>query len=118
LCQWRTRSRSFRLIACPVLLLFNLSLASPSSGAQQSPLPPAASPEEVRAYEAFRAWITTQPSDVRQADDDVVYRRCAERLRAQGQSQKDAASTIELLKKIGDRAEIERWNPGAKRSGT
>ena len=99
-----------RLIACFVLLLFTLPIASPSLVAQQSPLPPTATSEEVRVYEAFRAWITSQPRDVQQADDDVVYRRYVDRLRAQGQSEKDAASTIELLKKIGDRAEVERWN--------
>src|SRR6516162_1866576 len=99
-----------RLIACFVLLLFTLPIASPSLVAQQSPLPPAATPEEVRVYEAFRTWITSQPRDVQQADDDVVYTRYLDRLRAQGQSEKDAAATIELLKKIGDRAEVERWN--------
>ena len=85
---------------CPVL----------DYAAQQSPLPPTATAEEVRIYEAFRAWITSQPVEVQQADDDVVYQRYTSALQAEGKSQKEAASTIELLKKIGDRAEIERWN--------
>ena len=99
-----------RLIVGLVLVLFNLSIAQSSSAAQQTPLPPTATAEEVRVYEAFRAWITSQPRDVQQADDDVVFGRYATTLRAQGQSEKDTASTIALLKKIGDRAEIERWN--------
>lgn len=99
-----------RLIACLVPLLFILSIASRSFTAQQPPLSPAATPEEVRVYEAFRAWITSQPKEVQQADDDVVFGRYTATLRGQGQSEKDAAATIALLKKIGDRAEVERWN--------
>ena len=40
-----------------------LSLALPVS-AQQSPLGPTATAEEVRTYEAFRSWITQQPVEV------------------------------------------------------
>lgn len=81
-----------------------------SDAAQQSPLSPAATPEEVQTYEAFRSWITSQPKDVQNADDEVVFGRYAAALRAQGKSDRDATTTIALLKAIGDRAEIERWN--------
>jgi SAM-dependent methyltransferase len=47
---------------------------------------------------------------VQQADDAVVFQRYIATLRAQGQSQQDAESTVALLRKLGDRAEIERWN--------
>ncbi|HUK36027.1 MAG TPA: class I SAM-dependent methyltransferase [Vicinamibacterales bacterium] len=96
-------------VACLALLVLIAGIAV-SSAAPQSPTPPAATPEEVRVYEAFRAWITAQPRDLQDADDEVVYRRYAATLEAQGHSRKDAASTIALLRKIGDHAEIERWN--------
>lgn len=92
-------------------LLLSVALWSvPSYAVQQSRLPPTATPEEVRTYEAFRAWITSQPRDVQQADLEAVFQRYAAELQKQGKSQRDAASTIALLKAIGDRAEIERWN--------
>ena len=81
-----------------------------SGAAQQSPLSPTATPEEVQTYEAFRSWITSQPVDVQNADDEVVYARYAAALRTQGKSERDTTTTIALLKAIGDRAEIERWN--------
>jgi SAM-dependent methyltransferase len=81
-----------------------------SDAAQQSPPSPAATPEEVQTYEAFRSWITSQPTDVQNADDEVVFARYTAALRAQGKSERDATTTIALLKAIGDRAEIERWN--------
>jgi SAM-dependent methyltransferase len=77
---------------------------------QQSPLPPSATAAEVRTYEAFRSWLSSQPPDVQNADDEVVYRRYAAELRAQKKSERDVAATIAALKAIGDRAEIERWN--------
>ena len=64
----------------------------------------------MRTYEAFRAWINSQPAEVQRADDDVVFQRYAAVLQAEGKSQKEAASTIDVLRKIGDRAEVERWN--------
>jgi 2-polyprenyl-3-methyl-5-hydroxy-6-metoxy-1,4-benzoquinol methylase len=78
--------------------------------AQQSALGPRTTPEELKTYEAFRAWIISQPVDVQRADDEVVYRRYAADLRAHGKSEQEAASTIQLLKTLGDRAEVERWN--------
>jgi SAM-dependent methyltransferase len=96
---------SFRVLAFVVALSLGLTVS-----AQQSPLGRAATAEEVRTYEAFRAWITQQPVAVQQSDDEAVYQRYTSELRKLGNSQKDAASAIALLKAIGDRAEIERWN--------
>jgi|KBSSwiStaDraftv2_1062776.scaffolds.fasta_scaffold117231_1 SAM-dependent methyltransferase len=81
-----------------------------ATAAQQSPLSPTATPEEVQTYEAFRSWITSQPASVQNADDEVVYQRYTAELRTKGKSERDAATTIASLKAIGDRAEIERWN--------
>src|SRR5262249_26354340 len=60
--------------------------------------------------EALRAWLTAQPADVQQADDAAVFRRYVVFLQSQGKSAAEAAATVESLRKIGDRAEIERWN--------
>ena len=78
--------------------------------AQQSPLGPTATAEEVRVYEAFRLWITQQPVAIQNADDGVVFQRYSAELRTQGKSERDVTATIASLKSIGDRAEIERWN--------
>src|SRR5215471_18508408 len=97
-----------RRIVAVVLLV---SLGSASSAAAAAPQArPLATDEEQRVYEAFRAWIAAQPPDVRQADDDAVYRKYAALLQTQGKSAKEASSTIEVLRRLGDRAEIERWN--------
>jgi SAM-dependent methyltransferase len=92
------------------LFLFVGLSALASDAAQQSPLSPAVTPEEVRTYEAFRSWMTSQPANVQKADDEIVFQRYAEELRTKGTSQRDIATTIGSLKTIGDRAEIERWN--------
>ena len=39
----------------------------PQYAAQQSPVGPTATPEQVRTYEAFRLWVTKQPVDVQRA---------------------------------------------------
>ena len=91
------------------LCLALLSVAA-LAAAPQSPLPPTATAAEVATYEAFRAWITKQPVAVQNGDDDAVYRAYTAELRAQGKNEREAAVTIALLKSIGDRAEIERWN--------
>jgi SAM-dependent methyltransferase len=104
----RTRRRTV-LASLPVFLAITLCSA-PARAAPQAPLPPTATPEEVRVYETFRAWITSQPAELQRADDDVVFQRYAAALESEGKSQKEAASTIALLQKIGDRAEVERWN--------
>jgi SAM-dependent methyltransferase len=90
-----------------VALIVALSATLPVS-AQQSSLGTTA--DEVRIYEAFRAWITQQPKDVQDADDAAVFQRYTAELQRQGQSAQDAAATIARLRAIGDRAEIERWN--------
>ena len=100
------QTRVVRVLLALLLALSPVCFVS----AQQSPLGQTATAEEVRVYEAFRSWITQQPVAIQQADDSVVFDRYTAELRRQGQSEKDAASAITLLKAIGDRAEIERWN--------
>ena len=95
--------RTFLARLCVVMSL-TLCLTPPSAGAQ------APSPEELQTYETFRAWITKQPVNVQQASAEEVYQRYAAELRSQGKSEKEAASTVDLLKKLGDCAEVERWN--------
>ena len=95
------------VVAAAVVLLLGHGLLS--ARAQQAPLPPPAV-EEVKAYETFRAWFGSQPPEVQKADDAVVFQRYADLLQSQGQSAQQAASTIDLLRRLGDRAEIERWN--------
>ena len=96
----------FRLaIGIVVLLLGHGPL---SVQAQPPSQPPAAS--ELSAYETFRAWIGSQPVELQKADADTVFRRYAETLQAKGQSAREAASAIETIRRLGDRAEIERWN--------
>lgn len=90
-----------------VLLIVFASLLVPAA---QSPLGPQTTPEEVKTYEAFRAWLGQQPADVQQADDAVVYKQYVTELQRQGKSAAESAATIESLRAIGDRAEIERWN--------
>ena len=89
------------LLAVPVALL---------GSALQTPLDPKATAAEVQTYEAFRAWITTQPVDVQQADDAVVFQRYGAELTRQGKSEKEVAAITASLRAIGDRVEIERWN--------
>ena len=75
-----------------------------------SPPSPGLTAEEIKTYEAFRAWFGSQPKDLQDAEDEVVYGRYTLELRKQGLSEQDAAARLALLKSIGDRAEIERWN--------
>lgn len=91
-------------------VLFVVLCLAPLSAAQQTPLPSAPTPEELQAYEAFRSWLTKQPVQVQQAGADDLFQRYAAELRRQAKSDKEIASTIETLKKVGDRAEVERWN--------
>ena len=92
-----------------VILVAAALLSAPVEARAQTP-PSALTPEEIRAYEDFRAWIGSQPKTMQDADDEVVYRSYADALRAKGTSERDAAAAIATLKGIGDRAEIERWN--------
>ena len=91
------------------LLLF-VAWLLPSTAASQSPLPPTATAAEVQTYEAFRAWLTSQPPATQNAADETVYRAYSATLRTQGKSEPDITATIASLKSIGERAEIERWN--------
>jgi SAM-dependent methyltransferase len=93
------------------LTLFLLTATAPLlHSAAQTPVAPKATTEEVRTYEAFRAWLTQQPLDVQQADDAVVFQRYGAELRRQGKSDNEVTAITASLRAIGDRAEIERWN--------
>jgi SAM-dependent methyltransferase len=94
------------VVAAAVVFLLGHGLAT--ARAQQPPSPPTA--EEVKAYETFRAWFASQPPEFQKGDDAVVFRRYSDLLQSQGQSAQQAASTIDLLRRLGDRAEVERWN--------
>lgn len=96
-------------LAAAVLLMFSMPSPPAVSAAAQQPTP-AATAEEQRIYEDFRAWISSQPKELQQLDDDAVFRRYASFLQTTGKSASDASSTIEQLRRIGDRAEVERWN--------
>lgn len=89
--------------------MFVASVLGPPTGGPYL-LSAQATPDEVRIYEAFRSWITQQPRELQNADDAVVFQRYVAELKRQGQSDKEAATTVASLKSIGDRAEIERWN--------
>ena len=101
------KSKALRPLLTLVLLA---ALAPVLVTAQQSPLGPKTTPEEIQTYEAFRAWLGQQPADVQQGDDTVVYKRYSEELQRQGKTAQESAATIQSLRSIGDRAEIERWN--------
>lgn len=60
-----------------LLCLLALVFAQPITAQQNVPVAPALTPEEIKIYESFRAWIGSQPKDVQDADDEVVYQRCA-----------------------------------------
>jgi SAM-dependent methyltransferase len=85
-----------------------VALSSFAALAAQTP-PGAPTPEQLQIYETFRAWVTRQPPE-QTVSDDIVFQRYAEELRRQGRTDQEAAATIETLKKLGDRAEVERWN--------
>ena len=103
------RKSAARRLVVVAAIAFLLGHGLPSASAQQPPSPPPTA-EEVRAYETFRAWLGSQPTEVQRADDAVVFQRYAGLLQSQGQSAQQAASTIDLLRRLGDRAEVERWN--------
>jgi 2-polyprenyl-3-methyl-5-hydroxy-6-metoxy-1,4-benzoquinol methylase len=91
------------------LIVFAM-IGSVLASAQQTSLGPKATAEEVKTYEAFRAWLTKQPVDVQQADDAVVFQRYGAELARQGKSEQEVATITASLRAMGDRAEIERWN--------
>src|SRR5262245_32133374 len=63
------------LVAAVVAALAGSVQPRRASAQPPSPLGPTATAEEVRTYEAWRAWFTQQPVDVQRADDAVVYER-------------------------------------------
>lgn len=84
-----------------------------AGGAPRAPAAPqsrAPSADDLRVYEAFRAWISVQPPEVHREEDAAIWARYAAILKSRGQSEQQAAATIEQLKRIGDQGEIERWN--------
>jgi SAM-dependent methyltransferase len=98
--------RSFSRILKTLLVALCLIVASvPSAISAQAP-----TPQQLQIYETFRDWITRQPASVQRADDAVVYKQYEAALLKQGKSSAEAAATIATLKKLGDRAEVERWN--------
>jgi SAM-dependent methyltransferase len=92
-----------------VVLVVALCLG-PLSASQQKPSQGTPTPEQLQIYETFRSWITSQPAEVQRASDEVVFERYAAELRRQGKSDREIAATIESVKQLGDRAEVERWN--------
>ena len=96
--------RNVRFIVFGVLLAW---FTTSAAIAGQAPAPP--TPDELKIYETFRAWVTLQ-SDLRQASDEVVFKRYADELLRRGLTEAQAASTIATVRSLGDRAEIERWN--------
>jgi SAM-dependent methyltransferase len=95
--------RNLQLRACVVII--SACCCIPGLARAQSP-----NADQLRAYETFRGWITTQPVEIQQASDEVVFERYSAELRQQGRSEADITATIATLKAVGDRAEIERWN--------
>lgn len=93
----------FRVLVALTMLMLAWT---PPTVALQAPPPTG---EQLAAYETFRTWVTRQ-SDLIGAGDEVVYKRYAAELIKQGQTSAQAEATITLLKKLGDRAEVERWN--------
>jgi SAM-dependent methyltransferase len=73
-------------------------------------MPPPPTPDQLATYESFRSWVTSQPADMQKARRELLFERYAAELRRQGTSDREIASTIESLKTLEDRLEVERWN--------
>ena len=99
--------RTFHALLQMVLLV---GLCLDPVAARQTPAPSAPTAEQLQTYETFRGWLTKQPPELQNADDEVVFQRYIGELRGQGKSENEAAAVIDTLKKLGDRAEVERWN--------
>jgi SAM-dependent methyltransferase len=98
------------VLACASLMPLQIVVYGSGQTPPGTPALQAPSAQELELYEAFRAWINVQPPEVRQEQDAAIWASYARVLQAQGRSAQQAAQTIEQLKKIGDRAEFERWN--------
>lgn len=97
-----------RRVSLPLVLVVACCASVPVRAAQ--PPPSSISADESRTYEAFRAWLSRQPVEVQRADDEVVYGKYADALRADGRTPDAIEATVALLRRVSDRAEIDRWN--------
>ena len=88
-----------------VIVAVLLASASGSLRANQQTVP-GTTPEEMRTYSAFRTWITGQGPDVQRRPADAVYERYSAELRRQGKTDAEIKSTIDILKKVGDRLRL------------
>ena len=78
------RSPLGRMLLMFVALVISLSADAHHAARQGTAATPAATPEEVRTYEAFRTWITSQAPDTQRASDDEIFQRYGAELRKQG----------------------------------
>ncbi len=108
-----SRRRLRRLQMARALILWlaaSIVLTASARAGQQVPRPSDVTAEQGRTYEAFLSWYFDQPPDVQNLDDAVLYDRYAATLMAGGQSPAEAAATIALIERVGQRVEAERWN--------
>jgi SAM-dependent methyltransferase len=96
-----------RVVRAVLFPVFVAGIIASAAIAGQAPAPP--TDEQLKIYETFRGWITTQP-DLRQASDEVVFERYAQELVRQGLTEAQVTSRVATIRSLGDRAEIERWN--------
>lgn len=90
-----------------LLCVLPVVLAMSHIAGAQAPAPP--TPEQLKIYETFRAWLGVRP-ELREADDEKLFTLYAQELARQGMSDATVRSNIETVRKVGDRAEVERWN--------
>ena len=65
-------------------------------------------PRQQQVYEAFRAWITSQPADVQRSPQ--VREKYKEHLRSTGVSPADIDARLRIIDSQSDALEVERWN--------
>jgi SAM-dependent methyltransferase len=104
----REQFRPWRVGSAIVVATLLFAAAQHVLGAVQQSVP-GVTAEEMRTYSAFRTWITSH-ADLQAASEDVVIQRYRAELRSQGKSETDIDSAIAMLRKVGDRAEVEMWN--------
>lgn len=64
--------------------------------------------EEIRIYEAYRRWLSSQPVAVQRSPEVLdVYRK---HLLGQVADSVDADHAIQAIRRTGTKAEVERWN--------
>src|SRR5262247_506173 len=86
------------------------ALVAVAAAQQPVALPPGVTAEEGRIYQAFMTWFLAQSPELQNADDDVLYPRYVSSLQSTGQTPAQAAAAIEIIKRVGERMEAERWN--------